>query len=269
MRTRKRQRNLKETIAVPAEERIPEEPREETDRGTGEGIAGENGNMEIGETGKGENGNAGPGEDENEIPAEKTPSPLEEKKVNKGKKPEDSIEISNTLIAAVLLIIILVAAALYLGPRLFGPGQMPERQVNQTQFDSIVLGAPRISVIMNITGASENGSRAVMQCGTDLSFSVARLGKNVSNYVFNEGSCVTPEVNTVPISECSKATKNIYETVCCFIGICAPVSECSKAMDDFYFIIGYGPDVTRYYDRHAEIEVNEQFTLGCNISRGS
>jgi hypothetical protein len=164
------------------------------------------------------------------------------------KKPEvrnDSIEISNKLIAAVVIIVVLVAAALYVWPALFPQEKPPELRINQTQFDSIVLGAQRISVIMNITGENENGSRVVMQCGVEISGSMGRLGKNVSNYVFDGGTCVTPEVNTVPIS------------------------DCSKAMNDFYFIIGYGPDVTRYYDRHAEIEVSEQFTLGCNISRGS
>jgi hypothetical protein len=116
-----------------------------------------------------------------------------------------------------------------------------EKEIAMPQFISKMNSTTDVSTLMHF-GADTSQNRLVINCTIGLARSLGSLGKKVSNYAFENNYCVTPEVSNSTPAECYKAMGQTYR-----------------------FDIKYGPPGTKFFERHAEIYVDETFQQECGI----
>ncbi|MBI4399735.1 hypothetical protein HY570_03215 [Candidatus Micrarchaeota archaeon] len=148
------------------------------------------------------------------------------------------------LIAGIIIAALAVIVFIYLtSPK---PPEPPPK-TNQDIFLENLQKSERVTIIMNITDVNSSGISSVFNCGTELAYSLALLGKdpqNFSAYVFNQSTCVG------------------------LTNVSRPVTEClAEAKESSTFFINYGDLGTIFRENSAYVYINETFILECKVEK--
>jgi hypothetical protein len=112
-------------------------------------------------------------------------------------------------------------------------------------FVASVQAAGDVSILMNLTNITEAMDRQVVfSCAIDLSSSLSRLGKNVSNYAIDVdgASCISTDMSNTSIENCMEQLKT-------------PV-----------FYISYGKSNTTFYADRAYVFIDSSFKGQCGMT---
>ncbi|MGB9635043.1 MAG: hypothetical protein ACP5H8_01980 [Candidatus Micrarchaeia archaeon] len=111
---------------------------------------------------------------------------------------------------------------------------------------SYLLNSGKIAIVMDTRGSTQEEKVRIFSCGVGFAQGLGRIGKNVSNFAFEEDYCITPEIKKMSINDCSTMIKeNDY------IILVQGISEMPK---------------TYYYKDHMKVEVPKAGEVRCGIT---
>jgi hypothetical protein len=141
-------------------------------------------------------------------------------------------------------IIVLLAVSLHYVLDSAPPEALPEpgEEVTIDEFRDILSGSERASTLMHL-GPDNEKNRIVINCAVGIAQSMGALGMDVTNYGFENGYCIMPDLTQATQSECVREMSGTY-----------------------IFEVGYGGGSTKFYQRKAVIYVDETFGGECSIS---
>jgi len=119
-----------------------------------------------------------------------------------------------------------------------------EREISKEEFAGQLLSAEKIGILMDLRGASPAGRDSIMNCGVELAGSSGLAEKEKLVYAFEGDSCVTTEGNKT-------------------------IDECIMEMRDAVILrVSYGNNTPTFFEKRAEIRINESYGGECRIERG-
>ncbi|MEM3364518.1 MAG: hypothetical protein QXS93_03345 [Candidatus Micrarchaeia archaeon] len=157
---------------------------------------------------------------------------------------------NSTFTKQILLVIaaILAVSAVYL---LWSVGEkedyggelvLSDKQISNYEGAFKLADGKRIAIVMDTRGLTQENRVSVYQCGVGFASSLARIGKNITNFAIEDSGCYGP-LNRTSITKCN---------------------ELIHAEDYIILLKGGEPDA-KYYEDHLLVMVPQNNTMECGV----
>ncbi|MCX8200107.1 MAG: hypothetical protein N3G76_01425 [Candidatus Micrarchaeota archaeon] len=105
-----------------------------------------------------------------------------------------------------------------------------------------IANGQRIAIVMDVRGLGQDNKVSVYQCGVGFASSLARLGKNVTNFAIEDSGCYGP-LNRTSITACNEVMHK----------------------EDYIILLKGGEADTKYYEDHLLVIVPPNNTIECGV----